>query len=120
MTATPLALLALPVRQVLAADTWTSAQLTTRFGLPALLIVVGAGLYLWGRSERQRARSQIGMKGGFGGPPGTHDIGTEAGFGVEGRGPRRNAGASKILAGLSAVTVGLLLMFAMVVWRLLS
>ncbi len=110
-------LLAVPV---LAADAWTSAELTTRVGLPALLVLVGAGLYLWGRSERQRARSQIGMKGGFGGPPGTHDIGTEIGFGTEGRGPDRQAGASKILAGLVAVILGLLLMFAMLVWRLLS
>jgi hypothetical protein len=112
------ALAALPLSA--ATPELTSGELLTRFGLPLVLVVVGLGLFVWGRRERREARARIGAKGGFGGPPGSLDIGSELGFGVEGRGPDPNAGRSKILAGALAALVGLLLMFAMVIWRLLS
>lgn len=91
-----------------------------RFGLPVLLIVVGAALYLWGRRERADALSRRGSRGGFGGPPGTSDIGTEIGFGVEGPGPDPAAARPKILSGLVLVAVGALLLVIMAVWQLVA
>ncbi|WP_154402224.1 hypothetical protein [Ornithinimicrobium cavernae] len=91
-----------------------------RFGLPVLLILLGAGLFLWGRRERDRVRSEIGTRGGFGGPPGTLDIGTEIGFGVEGPGPDPAAARPKILGGLVLMAVGAALLVIMAVWQLLD
>lgn len=48
--------------------------------LPLLLVLAGAFLYLRGRAEHREATR---LRGGFGGPPGSLDIGTELGFGVE-------------------------------------
>jgi hypothetical protein len=48
--------------------------------LPLLLVLAGAFLFLRGRAEHRRATR---LRGGFGGPPGSLDIGTELGFGVE-------------------------------------
>src|SRR5690606_24397628 len=52
----------------------TGTDLLVRVGLPLLLVLIGLGLWLWGRRERAEARAEIGVKGGFGGPPGTTDI----------------------------------------------
>lgn len=103
-----------------ASGEWTTGTLWLRFGVPVLLILLGAACYLWGRREQAFARSQIGMKGGFGGPPGTTDIGTEIGFGVEGDGPDPAAGRGKVLAGLALVGVGGLLLVIMALWKLLA
>lgn len=91
-----------------------------RFGLPALLILIGAGVFVWGRRERDDARAQVGSKGGFGGLPGTLDIGTELGFDVDGPGPDPAAAQSKILGGLALVAVGALVLVIMSVWQLLT
>lgn len=90
------------------------------FGLPVLLILIGGGVFFWGRSQRDSARAQMGSKGGFGGPPGTLDIGTEIGFGVEGEGPDPRAARPKILGGLILMAVGAGLLVIMSVWQLLS
>lgn len=95
-------------------------DIALQFGLPVLLILIGAGLFLWGRNQRDAARAQVGRKGGFGGPPGTMDIGTEIGFGVEGEGPDPAAAHPKILGGLILVAVGALLLVIMSLWQLLS
>lgn len=91
-----------------------------RFGLPVLLIVLGVALILWGRREQDRARAQLGQKGGFGGPPGTLDIGTEIGFGVEGPGPNPAAARPKILGGLILAAAGLVLLLIMVVLQIMD
>lgn len=99
---------------------WTTPELLTRFGLPLVLVALGVGLFLWGRREQREARSRIGSKGGFGGPPGTLDIGSELGFGVEGRGPDPHAGRAKILAGAVAAVVGAVLLVSMGIWNLVT
>ena len=91
-----------------------------RFGLPVLLVLIGGGIFWWGRREQEAARAQVGSKGGFGGPPGTLDIGTEIGFGVEGPGPDPAAARPKILGGLVLMAVGALLLVIMSVWQLLT
>ncbi len=91
-----------------------------RFGLPVLLIIIGVAVWLWGRREQEAARAQIGKKGGFGGPPGTLDIGTEIGFGVEGPGPDPAAARPKILWGLILAAVGVLLLIVMAILQLVG
>lgn len=91
-----------------------------RFGLPVLLILIGVAVWLWGRREQEAARAQIGQQGGFGGPPGTMDIGTEIGFDVEGPGPNPAAARPKILGGLVLVVVGVLLLIIMVIVQLMG
>lgn len=91
-----------------------------RFGLPVLLIVLGVALILWGRREQDRARAQLGQKGGFGGPPGTLDIGTEIGFGVDGPGPDPAAARPKILGGLVTAAVGTVLLIVMAILQILN
>ncbi|WP_114907194.1 hypothetical protein [Ornithinimicrobium murale] len=91
-----------------------------RFGLPVLLVVIGAVVFVWGRRQREQARADLGSKGGFGGPPGTLDIGTEVGFGVEGAGPDPAAAQPKILSGLVLMAAGAALLVIMSVWQLLS
>jgi hypothetical protein len=98
----------------------TTTELLLALGLPMLLIVVGTGVFLWGRRERAEARAELGVKGGFGGPPGTTDIGNEIGFGVEGPGPDPNAGGGRILGGLVCLLIGLLALAAGLVWTVLS
>jgi len=101
---------------------WSTPSLVLRFGLPIVIVGIGVALYLWGRREQREARSQIGMRGGFGGPPGTLDIGTDTGFGIEPgeRGPGRRAGRPRILAGLVAIAVGALLLSVVMFWKVLS
>lgn len=98
----------------------TGTELLLVLGLPLLLVVVGTGVFLWGRRERAEARAELGVKGGFGGPPGTTDIGTEIGFGVEGPGPDPDAGGGRILGGLVCLCLGLLALAAGLVWTVVS
>lgn len=102
------------------AGPWSSVAMLVRLGLPLLVLLIGGGVYLWGRRERAEARSRIGVAGGFGGPPGTLDFGTEIGFGVEDRGPDPNAGRAKILGGVAGVAVGALLLVTMLSWYVVS
>ncbi|MFX0538112.1 hypothetical protein ACQBAT_03200 [Ornithinimicrobium sp. Y1847] len=48
--------------------------------LPLVLAVLGAVLLLRGRAMYREATR---LRAGFGGPPGSIDVGTELGFGVE-------------------------------------
>lgn len=91
-----------------------------RFGLPVLLIIIGVAVWLWGRREQDAARAQVGQKGGFGGPPGTLDIGTEIGFGVDGPGPDPRAARPKIIGGLVLVAAGAVLLIVMAILQLLG
>lgn len=113
---------ALAMPTMAAGADWSTPSLLLRFGLPIVIVGIGVALYLWGRREQREARSQIGMRGGFGGPPGTLDIGTDIGFGIEPgeRGPDRSAGRPRILAGLVAIAAGALLLSVVMFWKVLS
>lgn len=98
-----------------ATSPWTAA-------LPLLVLLAGGLLVARGRWEQQRAREQRGSLGGFGGPPGTTDVGSREGFGVE-RGERPLeplAGRGKALAGLVLLAAGALLLSAALLWRVIS
>lgn len=55
-------------------------MLVTSLVVSIVLLVVGVVLFLRGRAALEEATR---VKSGFGGPPGSLDIGTELGFGVE-------------------------------------
>lgn len=86
----------------------------------AALVLAGVALLAWGWAGRSRARRERGTMGGFGGPPGTHDIGTQIGLGTSGEGGRPvtgYAGRGAIQAGLTLAVVGVVLLVAVLVWR---
>lgn len=85
-----------------------------------LVLVVGFGFWLWGRRQQAAARAQLGQRGGFGGPPGTTDIGTEIGFGVDGPGPDPNAGRTTILVGQVLTGLGVVLAVVALLVRLMG
>ncbi len=90
--------------------------------LPLLLLLAGGLLVVWGRQEQQRVRGQRGSLGGFGGPPGTTDVGDGEGFGT-GPGERPLdplAGRGKALAGLVLLAAGALLLSVALLWRVVS
>ncbi len=55
-------------------------MLVTSLVVSTALLVAGVVLFLRGRAALAEAS---GVRAGFGGPPGSLDIGTELGFGVE-------------------------------------
>ena len=65
----------------------------------------GAFLYARGRAAHEEATR---IKGGFGGPPGSLDVGTELGFGVEDSSAARLSATRTKLWGLILLAVGLL------------
>ncbi|RIK16432.1 MAG: hypothetical protein DCC50_04935 [Acidobacteria bacterium] len=77
---------------------------------PLVLLVVGVVLFLRGRAALEEASR---VRAGFGGPPGSLDIGTELGFGVEE--DRRALLAAERLRLWGLVLVGLA-----VVWLLVA
>lgn len=97
---------------------WSSQALLLRIGLPLLLVAIGVGLWVWGRRERAEARAQIGVRAGFGGPPGSSDIGSELGFGVHGRSPDPHAGRARMVGGLVAASAGVVILVIVLIYRL--
>lgn len=79
--------------------------------LPVLLLAAGV-LLLRGRVALADARR---IKGGFGGPPGSHDIGLGVGFDVD---PQQERAA--VLAAQRQVLWGWILVAVAVVWLLVA
>lgn len=59
---------------------WGGADWVLRVVIPAVLLAVGLGIFLRGRSALSQSQR---LRGGFGGPPGSMDVGTELGFEVD-------------------------------------
>lgn len=78
--------------------------------VPLALLVVGVVLFLRGRAALEEANR---VQAGFGGPPGSLDIGTELGFGVE---ENRRA----VLTAHRLRLWGLVLVGVAVVWLLIA
>lgn len=84
--------------------------------LPVLLLAAGVVLLLRGRSAVAEARR---IKGGFGGPPGSHDIGLEVGM-SDPEGERREllAAQRQVLWGWILIGVGLVWLVVALLTRL--
>ncbi|MFK5633286.1 MULTISPECIES: hypothetical protein [unclassified Ornithinimicrobium] len=109
---TPLLLLTAPMSTAATAtvtssatESWSTADWVMRVVLPLVLAVVGAALYLRGRAAHREATR---ITSGFGGPPGSLDVGTELGFGVEDGSAARLSAMRTRLWGLVLLAVGLL------------
>lgn len=100
-------------------DQWSGTDLAVRFGAPLVLLLVGLVIYLMGRTQRRELRVRA-RRGGFGGPPGTSDIGTAQGFGVEDDAQALRSAGVRVLTGLILMLVGALLLLGAILWRLLS
>lgn len=99
-----------PLRSAVVDDGWSAGDWVLGVALPLLLLVVGAVLYLRGRAAHGEATR---VRAGFGGPPGSLDVGTELGFGVE---DNRRA----VLAAQRLKLWGLLLVAVALVWTLVT
>lgn len=91
-------------------DSWTAADWTLGVVLPLVLLVVGVLLHLRGRAALADATR---VRAGFGGPPGSLDVGTEQGFGVE-------HDRGRVLAAQRLRLWGLVLVAVAVVWLLVT
>jgi hypothetical protein len=94
-------------------------DVAARLAVPALLVVAGVLVVLWGRTQRTELLDQA-RRGGFGGPPGTSDVGTAEGFGVEQAQAALQSASRKVLLGLGLMLVGALGTLAVIVWELVS
>lgn len=103
-------LIATPLPMQAADEAWTTTDWVLGVVLPILLLAVGVILYLRGRSAYDEATR---VKAGFGGPPGSLDVGTELGFGIEENRKERLAAQRLKLWGLVLAAVGL-------VWLVIS
>ena len=65
---------------LLATEAWSTGDWVLRVAVPLLLLVVGMLLLVRGRAALARTRE---LRAGFGGPPGSSDVGSADGFGAE-------------------------------------
>ena len=80
--------------------------------LPVVLLAAGVALYLRGRAAHQEATRIVG---GFGGPPGSHDIGLDLGRGTD---PEQSRGA--VLAAQRQMLWGGILAGVGLIWLLVA
>lgn len=91
-------------------DAWSAGDWILGVVLPLVLLAVGVLLHVRGRAAYADATR---VRAGFGGPPGSHDVATEQGLGVEDDRARR-------LAAQRLKLWGLLLVLAGMVWLLVT
>ena len=84
--------------------------------LVVVLAVLGVILLALGFLQMRGARPTAEIRGGFGGPPGSSDVGSHAGFDAPGPRDHWKVGAPVRIAGLAclaaAVTLGIILTIA--------
>ncbi|HSP61038.1 MAG TPA: hypothetical protein VLO09_08250 [Ornithinimicrobium sp.] len=90
---------------LLATGAWSTGDWALRVAVPVALLVVGSLLLLRGRTALARSHR---VTAGFGGPPGSSDVGTEDGFGEQDHraaalSARRTVLWGGILAGVAVV-----------------
>ncbi|MDO5739839.1 MAG: hypothetical protein Q4P07_06790 [Ornithinimicrobium sp.] len=88
-----------------ATEAWTGGDWTLYVVLPLVLLVAGVVLYLLGRRDHAEATKLLA---GFGGPPGSLDVGAQVGFGVENNRATVLAAQRKMLWGAILGGVGLI------------
>jgi hypothetical protein len=86
------------------AQSWTSGDLALRFGVPVVLVLVGLTMFLHGRTRRSDLAAKARAEGSTG----------------EATVAALRSASGRVLAGLLLMLVGLLLLFGVVLWRLLS
>ena len=98
-----------------AAESWTGGDWTLDVVLPLILIAAGVVLYLMGRRAHDEA---VRVKAGFGGPPGSLDVGSDLGFGIEDNRGAVLAAQRKMLWGGVLGGIGLIWLVTSLIMRL--
>jgi hypothetical protein len=105
-----------PSRTAVADGSWSGADWALGVVLPLLVLAAGVVLLLRGRAALSEATR---IRAGFGGPPGTGDVGTEMGLGAEDHRRQVLAAQRLRLWGLVLVVVGVLWLLVTLVVALL-
>ncbi len=118
------ALLSQPALAMFAANVepepWSLSLFLVWFGPPALLVAVGFVVFFGARAQRRAIVQDARQRGGFGAEPGTTDIGSEQGFGIEQARGQVKAATGRVLAGLIMMFVGVLALLGLTFWRIFS
>lgn len=101
------------------ADPWSTSEIAVGYGMPVAVFLVGLLVFMGGRREREALRADSAQQGGFGGPPGSTDVGDPEGFGVQERRNLIHAASRKVLIGLFIMLAGLLALLAMTITGIL-
>ncbi len=99
---------------------WSGTDLAVRFGMPTVVVLLGLVWFLGGRAERRAVRAEAAERRGFGGQPGTTDVGDAEGFGVEEAGEQIRAATRKVLIGLVVMLVGVIALLGVTFWGIFS
>ncbi|MGB3185448.1 MAG: hypothetical protein WBG36_14725 [Ornithinimicrobium sp.] len=103
-----------------AVEPWSATELAIRFGFPFAVVLVGLIVFLGGRTERKVLKAEATQRGGFGGPPGTTDVGTAEGFDIERFRNEMHVATRKVLIGLLIMLGGSLTLLGVTFWRIFS
>ncbi len=101
-------------------EPWSVSEIAVRFGMPTVVFFLGLIYFLSGRSERRALRADAAERGGFGGPPGSSDVGSAEGFGVERTADQISAATRKVLIGLIVMLIAVLTLLGVTFWRIFS
>lgn len=88
-----------------ASEPWSGMELAVRLGAPALVLLLGATLFLWGRSARRNIMRDAADRDGV--------AVAEAEVGVR-------SATQRVLAGLLLMLLGSVVLVSLTFWRVLS
>ncbi len=101
-------------------QSWSLTQGLVWFGPPALLVAVGFVVFMGARTQRRVILDDARQRGGFGAEPGTTDVGSAQGFGVEEAREQVRVATGRVLAGLVVMLVGVVALLGITFWRIFS
>lgn len=99
-------------------QSWSLTQFLVWFGPPALLVVVGFVIFFGARTQRRAILDDARQRGGFGGEPGTTDVGSAEGFGLDEAREQVRVATGRVLAGLIMMLAGVLVLLGLSFWRI--
>lgn len=103
-----------------AVEPWSGTELAIRFGFPFAVVLVGLIVFLGGRTERKTLKADAALRGGFGGPPGSTDVGSVEDFDVRRYEADMQAASRKVLTGLFIMLGASLTLLGVTFWRIFS
>ncbi len=83
---------------------WSGGELALRFGAPIALLLVGLTIYLYGITQRREIQDGARSAG---------SVDEETGIALR-------ATTSRVLSGLLLMLLGLVLLFTVIIWRVVS
>ncbi len=101
-------------------QSWSLNQFLVWFGPPLILVLVGFVIFFGARTQRRLILDDARKRGGFGAEPGTTDVGSAEGFGIEEAREQVRVATGRVLVGLIMMLFGVLVLLGLTVWRILS